>query len=404
MWAPGSAAAPLTLGVEEEFHVVDLVTRQVTPRGSQVLAGLPEGSFAAELQRSVVETNSAVVDGLEDLRGELLAIRHRLVAAAEHVGVGIVSAGSAPLVDPAELGITAGARFARMLADYQLLVREQVICGTQVHVGIGDRDLAVAVARRVSADLPVLLALSTSSPYWLGIDTGYASYRTFVWSRWPTAGPFGGAVNAVEYDALVADLIRTGVISDVGMMYFDVRPSAHAPTLELRLCDACPRVDDVQLIAGLFRALVRRACEDLIADRPPLCIAPELIRATTWRAARAGLEGDLGDLRERLPSPSGQVVRRLIFELRGPLEAAGDWELVTSLADQALRGGSSAVRQRAAYRRRAELSDVVDLLLQETCPPAGAVAGTVRPDADAGSLVERYSAPAGDEAVDAGGV
>src|SRR5512146_1477181 len=103
MWAPGSAAAPLTLGVEEEFHVVDLATRRVTPRGPQVLAGLPEGCFAAELQRSVVETNSAVVDGLEDLRRELLAIRHRLVAAAEHIGVGIVSAGSAPLVDPAEL-------------------------------------------------------------------------------------------------------------------------------------------------------------------------------------------------------------------------------------------------------------------------------------------------------------
>ncbi len=124
-----------------------------------MLEGLP-ANFGAELQRSVVETNSSVVHTLEDLRRDLVSVRRQLASAAEHVGVGVVAAGSVPLVDTAELGVTSNARYAQMLADYQLLVREQVICGTQVHVGVPDRDRAVAVARRVSADLPVLLALS----------------------------------------------------------------------------------------------------------------------------------------------------------------------------------------------------------------------------------------------------
>jgi len=145
-----------------------------------------------------------------------------------------------------------------MQAEYRMLVREQLICGTQVHVDVDGRDLAVAVAHRVAPWLPALLALSASSPFWLGTDTGYASYRTLIWRRWPTAGTLPGFASAADYDRAVADLVRSGIIADPGMIYFDVRPSAHLPTLELRIADSCPRLDDVVLLAGLFRALVTR--------------------------------------------------------------------------------------------------------------------------------------------------
>ncbi len=396
---PGSQAsintAQLSLGVEEEFHVVDLETRRIAPVGPRVLEGLPD-NFGAELQRSVVETNSSVVHTLDDLRRDLVAVRRQLAGAAEHLGVGVVAAGSVPLVDTAELGVTSNARYAQMLADYQLLVREQVICGTQVHVGVPNRDRAVAVARRVSADLPVLLALSASSPYWLGEDTGYASYRTFVWSRWPTSGPFPEVATAAEYDELIRELISSSVITDVGMIYFDVRPSAHVPTIELRLCDATPRVDDVLLLAGLFRALVLRAGQEEDAGLPHHPVAPSLIRAAMWRAARAGLEGDLVDLRDRKPLPVQQVVRRLVDELRPQLEEAGDWETVRHLTDEALRGGSSAARQRSAFRVREELTDVVDLLLLET---SGAdLEPHPEPTAHL-TLAARYELRKGDEAI-----
>ena len=254
-----------------------------------------------------------------------------------------------------------------MLADYQMLVREQVICGTQVHVGVPDRDRAVAVARRICADLPVLLALSASSPYWLGEDTGYASYRTFVWSRWPTSGPFPEVADAAEYDALVRELIATSVITDVGMIYFDVRPSAHVPTIELRLCDATPRVDDVLLLAGLFRALVLRAGQEEDAGVAHHPVAPSLIRAAMWRAARAGLEGDLVDLRERRPlsgAASGAAAGRRAAPAARRRPATGRRSATSPTRHCA--AGSSASRQRAAFRVREELTDVVDLLLLET--------------------------------------
>ncbi len=392
------APSAFTLGVEEEFHVVDLETRQVAPVGPRVLEGLPS-NFSAELMRSVVETNSSVETSLEALRANLVEVRHQLAGAANRVGVGVVAAGSVPLVDTGELSVTANPRYAQMLADYQLLVREQVICGAQVHVGVPDRDRAVAVARRVSADLPVLLALSASSPYWLGTDTGYASYRTFVWSRWPTSGPFPEVADAKVYGELIGDLISSSVITDPGMIYFDVRPSAHVPTIELRLCDSTPRVDDVLLLAGLFRALVMRASADEEAGRPYAPTAPALIRAATWRAARAGVEGDLVDLREHKPQPVQVVVRRLLNDLRPQLEEAGDWDLVRELVDETLRGGSSASRQRAAFRTREQLTDVVDLLLEET---GGGDYGRPATPPRSRTLLAGYELRKGDEAIGGG--
>jgi carboxylate-amine ligase len=291
----------MAVGVEEEFHTVDLETRRLMPRADSLLQQLPADRFSGELQRSVVETNSRPFVRLVDLVEDLAALRRGVVAAAEPLGLGIVAAGTVPIVDLEALKVTPDPRYENMLEEYQILAREQLICGAQVHVDVGDRDLAVAVSHRVSAWLPALLALSASSPFWLGMDSGYASYRTVLWQRWPTTGPVPSLESAAEYDRMVQDLIQTGVITDPGMIYFDVRPSAHLPTVELRLCDACPRVEDVALLAGLFRALVVVELDAVQADRPPLPVRTELIRATTWRAARSGLEGELIDPRRADP-------------------------------------------------------------------------------------------------------
>ncbi|MFZ1178387.1 MAG: YbdK family carboxylate-amine ligase, partial [Mycobacterium sp.] len=238
-------ASPRTLGAEEEFHLVDLKTRRLTARAPELLAELTE-EYVAELQRCVVETNTRVVDSLEGLRDELVRHRLVLVETAAELGIGVVAAGAVPLSVPAEMQVTKTARYRQMLADYQLLAREQLICGTQVHVGVADRDQAVAVAHRVAAYLPILLALSASSPFAAdGSDTGYSSMRTLIWQRWPTTGLAAPVQSAEEYDQLVNDLVASGVITDAGMVYFDVRPSNSAPTLELRLCDSCPSVDTI---------------------------------------------------------------------------------------------------------------------------------------------------------------
>ena len=355
-----------TMGVEEEFHLVDLKTRRLTARAPELLAELSD-TYVAELQRCVVEMNSGVVDTLEDLRADLQGHRRILVDTAAKLGIGVVAAGAVPLSVPAEMQVTQTPRYRQMLADYQLLAREQLICGTQVHIGIDDRDESVAVANRVAPFVPTLLALSASSPFWSdGSDTGYSSGRTLVWQRWPTTGLAAPVSSAAEFDQLVADLVSSGAIADKGMVYFDVRPAVEAPTLELRVCDSCPSVDTIVLIAGLFRALVDREVEGLRAGEPALAISAPMGRAALWRAARSGLEGELVDVTGPRGRPAVEVVTELVRLLRPQLESAGDWDVVSELAHRVLIAGTSASRQRRALRRRGRLTDVVDQLIDET--------------------------------------
>ncbi|MBW0102734.1 carboxylate--amine ligase/circularly permuted type 2 ATP-grasp protein [Pseudonocardia sp. KRD291] len=385
------------LGVEEEFHVVGLDSRRAEPEVELLLERLDGAEYSRELQRSLVETNVPPCSGLDELRDHVRRLRARLRAAAEPLGLGVVAAGTVPLVDLSGDDISAGARFERMQHDYQVLVREQHICGLQVHVDVPDRDTAVQVGHRVAPFLPTLLAVSSSSPFWRGHDSGYASYRNLLWQRWPTAGPPGPARTAAEYDAMISDLIASGTITDAGMLYFDIRPSAHRPTVELRVCDACPEVDDVVLVAGLFRALVARARAESEADQPLPSVRPELLRAANWRAARSGLDGDLVDVAgAALVAPALQL-GGLVGDLRPWLEKAGDWEQVSELADAVLARGSGAARQRRAFGRRGLLTDVVDELLARTHGETAPVRPPTVPSVS--ELLTGYGPVAHDEAV-----
>ncbi len=388
--------AELTLGAEEELHLIDLELWELSARAPQLLSRLPKDFYAAEIQRTTVETNTPVVRSLADFREELVRLRKGVIDVAAPEGLGIAAVGTAALSTHADFELTSTGRYSKMQEEYRLLVDEQLICGTQVHVGVSDRDLAVQIVQRIAPDLPVLLALSASSPYWNGLDTGYASIRTIIWQRWPTAGSAGPLSSAAEYDDLVDDLIRSGVIGDAKMVYFDVRPSSHAPTLELRVCDACPLVDDAVLIAGIFRAhgagRGARHRGGAALHRPP---AP-LHRAAIWQAARSGLSRKLvhGGARPN-PRPAAEVVRDLVGRLRPQLEELGDWETVTELAETVLARGNSADRQRAAFAERGRLEDVMRLVVAETHGQAADAALSL-------PALRRYRVRAGDEAVGPG--
>ena len=383
-------SSALTLGVEEELHLVDPRTSQLVARAPQLLTRLPEDQFGAELQRTTVETNTTVCATLGELREQIVELRRTLVVAAEAEGLAVAAVGTPPASSAADFELTATGRFGRMQQDYRLLVDEQLICGLQVHVGVADRNLAVDVTQRVSRDLPLLLALSASSPFWNGADTGYSSIRTIIWQRWPTAGSTGPLQDAAEYDDLLADLIASGVIADAKMAYFDVRPSAHAPTVELRVCDATPLVDDAILIAGLFRGMVAAAEDAAHRGEPLVGVPAPMHRAAMWRAARSGLSGDLLDAAAHpRPVPARQAVTSLFGRLRPYLEELGDADEVQELLEATLARGNSADRQRAAWAERGDLADVVGLVVSETAGREDTEVARVAP--------RRYPVRAGDE-------
>jgi len=361
----------VAVGVEEEFHIVDLSSRALVPRGGEVLERLSGGRYSAELQRSVVETNTLPWTYLADLRKDITELRARLIEAAAPLGLAPVAAGTVPIMSSDTVAFTENERYEFLHERYQMLARQQLVCGVQVHADVPDRDIAVAVAQRVQPWLPVFLALSVSSPYWMGADSGYLSSRTIAWQRWPTAGPAGPFADAAEYDQAVADLVRAGAMLDAGMIYFDVRPSAHVPTVELRVCDASPLIEDVILLAGLFRALVIRESAAAAAGEPLPPVRPALARTATWRAARYGLEGDLVTTLDPVPVPARERVDALLEDLRPILVALGDWQMVRELATAAIERGSSAARQRAVFAERGEFADVVDLLVAETASGLG---------------------------------
>ncbi|MCF2531076.1 carboxylate-amine ligase [Yinghuangia soli] len=355
------------LGVEEEFHIVDLATGMPVSAAPGLLELLPDRTFVRELQQSVVETNSRVHGTLDALRADLAGTRRLLAETAAPLGLGVIAAGAPPLSRTGTLDATPTARYERIMEEYAAVADEQQICAAQVHADVPDRDTGVRAMAWLAPWAPVLLALSASSPFWLGADTGYASWRTLVMQRWPSSGPPGAFASAAEYDGLVDELVRSGVITDPGMVYFDIRPSAHQDTLELRICDACPRVDTVVMIAGLFRALVADACA-AVRDRPAEAVRPEWLRAATWRAARSGLSGDLLDPLTRTAAPAPEVVRTLLQHVRGTLEGNGDWAEVADLAARELAAGGAAQRLRRVAGDK-DLQAVVGTLATETRGP-----------------------------------
>jgi carboxylate-amine ligase len=360
-----------TVGVEEEFHLLDPATGDLVPAARRVLRR-DQTDAGPELQRSTVETATGVHLGLDDLRRDLLARRRELVQAAAGIGLAVASVGTVPASGTRKSPVFPDRRYEWMASEYRNLVDEQQVCACQVHVGVDDRDLAVRITRRIREWLPALLAMSASSPFFQGEDTGYASYRTIVVSRWPTVGPPPDFASAEEYDRAVSTLIHSGVISDAGMIYFDARLSARYPTVEIRVADACPSVDDAVLIAALARALVLTAAhaDTGIDDDQRADILPEspqvLLRAATWRAARSGLDGQLIDPRTIRAVPAADVVQALLIHVRPVLEERSEWHVVAQLTAALLARGPSARRQRAAVDQGRSPAAMVAGLAAET--------------------------------------
>jgi carboxylate-amine ligase len=250
-------------------------------------------------------------------------------------------------------------RYLRMAQQFGLTEAEQLTCGCHVHVGVDSPEEGVGVLDRIRGWLPVLTALSANSPFWQGADSGYASFRSQAWGRWPTAGPIEVQGTVQRYRALIDGLVASGVALDEGMVYFDARLSARYPTLEVRVADVCLRVEDAVLVAALARALVETAAEEWRRGSPPADIPVTLLRLASWRASRSGLEDVLLHPADLRPRPARRVVDALVDHVRPALAESADLPRVEELLADLLDRGSGARRQRAVLAGGAGLVDVV---------------------------------------------
>ena len=358
-----------TLGVEEEYQIVDPETRELRARGGRVLRRAQQDlgeEVAPEILAPQIEVMTPVCRTLAEVRAEILRLRGEVAEAAAKEGGRIAAASTHPFSHWQAQPITPKQRYENIAEYYQRLTQELLAFGFHVHVGLEDREAAVQVINRARVWLAPMLALSTNSPFWIGADTGYASFRTQVWGRLPTSGPPAPFESLAEYEALVKALVATDTVVEPTKIYWDVRLSEEQPTIELRVMDVCTRVDQAVMMAGLARALVRTCHEQAERAESYPKTRPELLRAAHWRASRYGLDAELADVEAEHAVPAREVIEKLLAFVRPALEEAGDWEAVSTLVREALEHGNGANRQREAYERAGRLEDVVDMLVEET--------------------------------------
>ncbi|MEJ3744006.1 glutamate--cysteine ligase [Actinomycetes bacterium KLBMP 9797] len=366
-----SIPVKLTVGVEEEFLLLDAEKTQAAPAADAVLAHVPADVRALvqhEYLTSQIEINSAPGLDLGALRHSLSALRGRVAEAAERAGTRMVAIGCSPVTGP-EPPVVDEPRYHRMVERYGALSPGPGLNGLHVHIGVADPEIGVQVLNHLRPWLPLLHAATTNSPYADGVDSGYASWRSVMWARWPSVGPTPYVDSYEDYERIVADLIATGAMLDQDMLYWYARLSAHYPTVEIRIGDVCPTVDDTVLIAALVRALVATVLVDIAAGREAPRVHHHLLSAAHWRAAHDGLEGLAVDPADQQSRPAWRLMRRLFDKVRPALEEHGDLALATVLMGRLRARGTGAARQRAVYARTGDMAAVLDYLTTETRTP-----------------------------------
>ncbi|MGV3709944.1 MAG: carboxylate-amine ligase [Gemmatimonas sp.] len=361
-------APSLTVGIEEEYQIIDPVTRDLTPGFEQLVksdhAILAE--VKAELHQCQVEIGTQPCANIADLRKDLTNLRRLVIQAAGQHGLTIAAAGTHPFSNWMNMEMTPKERYLGVKAELQDLAHRLLIFGTHVHVGIEDPEFRIDCLNAARYVLPHILALSTSSPFWFGRNTGLHSYRSIVFKNFPRTGVPRILQGWSDYSELVDTMVRTRSIPDGSKIWWDVRPHYRYPTLEFRICDVNTRVDEAICVAAILQAVVAKMWKLRRDNLTFRVYASDLIEENKWRAVRYGLGGNLIDFGKRAESPAPVLIRELVqWFLDDVLDELGTRKEV-EYAFKILEQGSSAQRQLATYARTGDLRAVVDQLIRET--------------------------------------
>ena len=365
------------VGVEEEFLIVDSADGHPVALGDVLERLDVEAGLSSEMKREQIETCTLPRITLDELSRDITAHRISADAAARTAGARSAALATSPL--PVQTTIAPGLRYQQMVQRFGLTAVEQLTCGCHVHVEVESDEEGVAVLDRIRIWLPVLLAITSNSPFWNAMDTGYASYRSQAWNRWPTAGPCDIFGSAKAYHAHVREILRSGVPLDKGQIYFDARLSHHHPTVEVRVGDVCLYADDAVLLAALVRGLVETAARQWCAGVKPVPASAARLRLASWQAGRFGLDGQLTDPLTGEPRAAFEVVMSLLDHLQPVLRDQGEFSTVEFLLFQVLNRGTGAVRQRNAYAAAGSMRDVMADAVAITGLPATVLPDQARP-------------------------
>jgi carboxylate-amine ligase len=360
--------ALFTLGIEEEFQIIDPETRELKSHMSQIVdrgqVTLQE-RIKQEMHQAVVETGTNICQNIQEAREEVQFLRNNVIELAAEKDLKVAAAGTHPFSDWVNQLITVDERYDQIINEMRDVARGNLIFGLHVHVGIEDRQEAIKIMNEVRYFLPHIHALSTNSPFWCGRDTGFMSYRSKVFDKFPRTGIPDYFGSAAEYDDYINLLVKTNCIDNGKKIWWDIRVHPFYPTIEYRICDVPMRADETICLAAIMQALIAKLHKIRQENLSFRTYRRTLIAENKWRAARDGIHANLIDFGKECEVPFTDLVQELLLFIDDVLDELGSREEV-EYVHQILKNGTGADRQLAVYEKTGDLKDVVDYIIEET--------------------------------------
>lgn len=358
-----------TLGIEEEYQTIDPETRdlrshiqaELLEKGKMIL----QERVKAEMHQSVVEVGTGICKNIKEAKAEVKMLRRGIIGLAKENGLRVASVATHPFSDWRTQDIHPDARYKILVEDMQLVARANLIFGLHVHVGIEDRETAIHMMNHSRYFLPHLLALSTNSPFWLGMNTGLKSYRCKVFDKFPRTNIPDYFPSWGEYENFIKLLIKTNCIDNAKKIWWDIRPHPFFNTIEFRVCDIPMRADETIAIAALIQATVAKLYKLHASNQGFRLYRRALIMENKWRASRYGLDGKLIDFGKQIEMPARDLIREyleFVDDVVDELDSREELNYIYKMLDE----GSGADRQLRVYQETGDLKKVVDYILEET--------------------------------------
>ena len=359
----------LSIGIEEEYQTIDPETRDL--RSHIQMEILPKAKLKVaervkpEMHQAVVEVGSKVCRDIKEVREDMLALRREMISLASENGLLLGAASTHPFADWKVQEIYPDERYKQVVEDMQLVARANLVFGLHVHVGIEDRNTAIHIMNSMRYFLPHILALSTNSPFWLGMETGFKSYRSKVFERFPRTGIPDVFSNWADYETFINLLIRTNCIDNGKKVWWDIRPHPFFETLEVRVCDLPMRLDETLAIAALIQATAAMLWKLHASNKSYRIYGRALISENKFRASRYGLDGKLIDFGKEEEVPEKKLMHEYLHMIDDGVDELGSRDEIDYIHEM-LKMGSGADRQLRVFRETGDLKKVVDYIVEET--------------------------------------